>query len=142
MMLNLAWARIVGAAAVLIAVSLMPSAAWAHGSHAQHGAQSASASEKNGSVEAARAGRGAAASKRETRAAVSALASGPKPAGDATCLGSCCGTGSGCCPGVMAITVDFPWVAPTAGRLPPFRGGLLGPGADLEALPKPPKVLV
>ena len=138
---------------LIAALCLLPSAVWAHAGHAHHGPQVAAPVADN--HHAGVSGQRDVAETHETVAAAPAEASVPErvfsalavpraghPSSDAGCVGGCCGVGAGCCPAAMAIAVDPPWVLPPAGRLRASRGAVRDLSADLEALPKPPKVLV
>lgn len=143
MALAQACTRILGAMAILVALTLIPSAAWAHGAHGGHRAHGLSAGpghhEPGGAPRSAEAAE--AAAERSRPAAIALAPAGPDE-GAAACVAGCCAIGSGCCPGLMVLVGDALLTdPPVARRVRPRHLGS-GFGIDPEALPKPPRSFV
>src|SRR3954469_2329220 len=94
--------QFLGAAVVLIAVYLMPSAAWAHASHGQHGAPVSTAVAHHDHAAAKTASRAGtiAISPAEAPIVTVAVAPGGSSDPESGCILGCCAMGAGCCPGV------------------------------------------
>src|SRR5215207_1704859 len=136
--------RFLGTAAVLIAVYLIPSAAWAHASHGQHGAQVSTAVAHHDHAAAKTANRAGTivSSPGEATIVTAAVVPGRSSDPESGCVMGCCAMGAGCCPGVMAVA-GFPQVGPVSqARLVRPRHLAVAGGIDPEALPKPPRSLV
>lgn len=136
--------RFLGAAILLIAVSLLPSPAWAHGPHGQHGGQVFTSAVHHDHAISKSAGAAGRVVSSEKGALAVAAAKAPAGPGDTEsgCVVGCCVMGAGCCPGVMAVAaVPQMGPLPQARRMRPRHLAVAG-GIDPEALRKPPRSLV
>ena len=139
MTLAQAYARLLAAAMVLIAVCLMPSFAWAHGSHG-HPSVHAAAHQDHGAPKSAAPADWTVAS--QTVAILTALAPARSSESDFGCLMGCCGAGSTCCSGVMPVTAtSSPPIRPQLRSILP-RDLVAADGIDPDALRKPPRTFV
>lgn len=142
MTLAQACTRILGALAILVALSLIPSAAMAHGAHAGHGVHGVSAGlGHHHHAGAPRAATPADVAPEQSRQAAVTLAPAGPDQGGASCVAGCCAMGSGCCPGLILLGDGLLTDPPIADRVRPRHPGIAF-GIDPEALPEPPRPFV